>query len=426
MKKITVFICVAAFFSFCLAATAQADELSELKAELKALKTRVSELETKLTAQEGKLQKQAKEVKKTKQALIEYEPGEGVSIEPAGLNITADATFVTQMAIDPNTARGDNEITDATYSADIMIEKEFDDCGKAFMQIEGGDGSGLDADEITTFGAVNQDTNDTNNRLEITKVGYEHYLFDNQLTLTGGKIDAGDYMDQNTIACDECTQFLAGGFKHSNALEFPDGNPYGFRALITPETMEWLEVEGGIFDDNDDWEDIFEDLFSFAQVNIKPNLLDRPGNYRAYFWFDDAKHTKWSDPGTTTQVNFGAGTSIDQQLTDDLTAFARFGWEDPDVSTVEWAWSTGFQFEGTTWKRENDYIGFAIGMDIPSGDYEDAGNYGDPEGHIEAYYNFYVNEHLAIAPDYQLIWNPNGNDNEDPINIIGIRGQLDF
>ena len=65
-------------------------------------------------------------------------------------------------------------------------------------------------------------------------------------------------------------------------------------------------------------------------------------------------------------------------------------------------------------------------MDIPSDDYGDAGNDDDAEGHLEAYYNFRLNDNLAISPDYQLIWNPNGNDDADPINIFAMRGQLDF
>ncbi len=136
-------------------------------------------------------------------------------------------------------------------------------------------------------------------------------------------------------------------------------------------------------------------------------------------------HTKWSDPGTTTQPNFGFGTSFDQKVTDDLTLFGRLGWEDPNVSMVEWAWSTGFQLEGVPWGRGNDYLGCAVGMDIPGGDYGDAGNPDLPEGHLELYYNIHLNDNFSVSPDYQLVWNPNGSDS-DPINILGLRGQVDF
>lgn len=358
--------------------------------------------------------------------MIKYEPGEGISIEPLGLNIAAGATLVTQMAFDPNTANDafeDNDITDASYSIDIEIEKEFDDWGKAFLHLEGGDGAGLDGDEITTFSGVNRDAMDSNNHVEISEIWYEHYLFDKRLSLMGGKLDPTIMLDTSEIANCECTRFLSNTFRNSTAVEFPDDNTYGFRTKVLP--LDWFEIEGGIFDDNADWEDVFKDIFSYVQLNFKPDIFGCGGNYRAYFWHDDSNHAKWSDPGTVTQRNFGFGTSCDQKVLDYLTLFGRFGWEDPDVSIVEWAWSAGFQLDGMPWGRKNDYLSCAIGMDIPSGDYGDAGNPDDAEGHIEAYYNIHVNDCLSISPDYQFIWNPNGED-RDPINIIGLRGQVDF
>ncbi len=413
-------------FATCVLASEDEVTMEDLLKEIKALKARVTELEEKLAQQQdAKLKEEEREVKETKEAFIKYEPGEGISIEPAGLNITAGATFVEQYAINPHGTGEEDDVLDASYSIDIIIEKEFSDWGKAFIHFEGGDGGGLDNDEVVIFSGVNRDDADTNNRMEITEVWYEQYLFDHQLALMAGKLDPTIMLDHNAIANDECSQFLSHTFRNSTAVEFPDDNTYGFKVLATPSALEWVELEGGVFDDNADWEDILEDIFSYAQINFKPSLLGREGNYRGYFWFDDSKHAKWADPDTDTQVNFGFGTSCDQKLLDYLTWFGRFGWEDPDVSTVEWAWSTGFQLDGTLWKREKDYLGCAIGMDIPSDDYGDAGNPDDPEGHVEVYYNFYVNECLAVSPDYQLVWNPNGSDS-DPINIIGVRGQVDF
>jgi carbohydrate-selective porin OprB len=64
-------------------------------------------------------------------------------------------------------------------------------------------------------------------------------------------------------------------------------------------------------------------------------------------------------------------------------------------------------------------------MDIPGDDYDDATNRGDAEGHLEFYYNLHLNDNVAISPDYQLVWDPNGED-RDPINIFGLRTQIDF
>ncbi|MCK5492526.1 MAG: carbohydrate porin, partial [Candidatus Omnitrophica bacterium] len=53
----------------------------------------------------------------------------------------------------------------------------------------------------------------------------------------------------------------------------------------------------------------------------------------------------------------------------------------------------------------------------------------DPEGHIELYYSYKVNDHLTISPDMQIIMNPYGGDasnGDGTIVIGGLRGQVDF
>ena len=39
------------------------------------------------------------------------------------------------------------------------------------------------------------------------------------------------------------------------------------------------------------WENFFDSVF-FGQLNFKPNLFDRPGNYRIYGWLNDKDHIK--------------------------------------------------------------------------------------------------------------------------------------
>ena len=81
--------------------------------------------------------------------------------------------------------------------------------------------------------------------------------------------------------------------------------------------------------------------------------------------------------------------------------------------------------------REDDVLAFAIGQVFPSEEYKDAGNPGKGEGHIEAYYKLQVNKCLAISPDIQLIWNPNGvgkssEGDNDTIFVYGMRAYLEF
>ncbi|MEA3305332.1 MAG: carbohydrate porin [Candidatus Omnitrophota bacterium] len=420
MKKITSKIVIVSFLLSSVFLGQNFACAKSIEEEISELKVRIAGLEKKLGEQQATVTAQEEEIEEIKEA--------GGMPVLDGLNIGAGATFVTQLAVNPNSEpNDDDEVADATYSIDIEIEKTVGENGLAFIHLEAGDGTGLDSDEITTFSAVNRDAANSANRVEVTEVWYEHTFFDETAVLTAGKIDPTGYLDENEIANDETSQFLSAAFRNSTALEFPDDNTYGVRLTLVP--ADWSEITVGYLDDNANWESVFEDPFLFAQVNLKPVFLGegRPGNYRVYSWYDDTAHAEWGDT-SATEENFGFGLSADQKVLDYLTLFGRVGWEDPDVSTVELAWSSGLQLDGIPWGRDEDYVGAAIGMDIPGDEYENSSaiRHGDPEGHLELYYNAKINDNLHVSPHYQLVWNPNGQDDDQSINIFSLRGQVDF
>ncbi|GAH06397.1 unnamed protein product, partial [marine sediment metagenome] len=208
-------------------------------------------------------------------------------------------------------------------------------------------------------------------------------------------------------------------------------------AIFAPAEIKWLEIEAQILDGDDGWEDIADHIFTSIQINIKPKLAeDLAGNYRIYGWFNDTNHTKWSDSGKIHEENYGFGTSIDQQLTDIFTIFGRYSWQEPEVYaagadfSLEHSWSTGCQLLGKPWGREDDYIGLAFGMDMPSDDYKKATSRKcNDESHFETYYSCRINDNLTLSPDIQIIWDAYGKDvagRDDTITVIGCRGQVDF
>jgi len=345
-----------------------------------------------------------------------------------GINIGAGATFVGQGTVDANNADKE-DVIDATYSIDLEIEKEFEEFGLAFIHLEAGGGGGLDGDEMDLFSGVNRDAGDSSNNVQVTEAWYEHYFFDKVGALTFGKLDATSYLDDNSIANDECSQFLGFVFRNSTALEFPDDNSIGVRLGLNP--IESIELNLGFIDDNADWEDVFKDSFIFGQVNLKPNLFDLEGNYRFYLWRDDSEHTELLDATRDEKVNWGWGVSLDQQIMEPVTVFFRYGWEDERVSNIEYAWSTGLQISGALWNREEDVLGIAFGQNIPGGDYSKAGNPDHHESHFEAYYNLHLNDTLSISPDIQIIWNPKGVTSsdegiDDTVYVFGLRAQIDL
>ena len=190
-------------------------------------------------------------------------------------------------------------------------------------------------------------------------------------------------------------------------------------------------------DADSEWEDVVDDVFFACQLNLKPNLFERSSNYRIIGWLNDREHTKWEDSTSTKEKTYGVGISLDQELTDNLGVFLRYGWQDPDVYlngddfSLEHAWSAGIQIAGTGWGRQNDVLGLAVGQAVPSDEYKDAGSNlnAEEESHFEIYYNYFVNEHLTLTPDIQVIWDPYGKDatnGDDTILVGALKGQVDF
>lgn len=388
-----------------------ADNVESLKEEIKVLKEKLEVLEEKLEKHEKQ------------QASYEDKIGEIKKVGDLikGIDLSFGSTFVIQGSDVENKTTSENA-TDGTYSLDLGFEKKFDDYGMAFVHLEAGGGSGLDNDEINLFSGVNRDAGDSENRVEVTEAFYEHYLMDKKIALTFGKLDPTVYVDQNNFANDETTQFLSFSFRNNDAIEFPD-NGGGFRVMVSP--LEWLEIEGQMVNADSSLEDFFDNSFWSGQINLKPNLFKRGTNLRFFGWLNDTDHTKLLDTSKTKEENYGTGLSFDQELSDSLGIFARYSYQNPGVSEFDHAYSIGFQLNGDFWNRKDDYLGLAFGQIFVSDDFKKLGNQDNEETHVEFYYNLFLNKHVRITPDIQVITSPRGVSG-DTIGVYGLRVQMDF
>ncbi|MDP3041255.1 MAG: carbohydrate porin [Candidatus Omnitrophota bacterium] len=451
-------LCFVSLFTFIFSGLCYADD-SDIQETLRRMQARIEALENKLGEHDKCIHEQKQCILDQNKKIAEYESrlarfdtdlhrqtGSPISIAE-GLEIGAGGTMIVQGTNNTNNAATDvtkkEGRTDASYSADITIGKEFKEVGgRAFLHVEAGKGAGLE-DDLTLYSNVNRDA-DNDNNVRLTELWYEQALFKDKAALTFGKLDPTAYFDNNEVANDETTQFLGRIFRNSPTIEFPD-NTAGIRLAYLP--VEWLEVGYGVFDGNSDWEKIGDNLFNVGQVTFKTKFLGLPGNYRFLGWNNNVYHTKWLDTEKTKEATYGFGLSFDQKVTDIITLFTRYGWQNPKVYnpgimatgdlnySLMHSWSTGLQVEGKPWGREKDVLAFAVGQAIPSKDYKKAGEALDPvrrakpEGHLEAYYRIFVNDHLSISPDFQYIWNPFGKDVADDTSGIfvgGMRAQVDF
>ncbi|MFA5090813.1 MAG: carbohydrate porin [Candidatus Omnitrophota bacterium] len=451
-------LCLVSLFTLIFSGLCYADD-SDIQETLRKMQSRIEALEKKVADQDKYIVQQSAASQSQQAKIADYEsqlsqfeeklhrmPGAPMQLME-GLELGAGGTMIVQGADNVN-YNGDGHTlkescTDGSYSADITLGKEFKEVGgKAFLHLEAGQGAGLE-DNLVLYSNVNRDAGDSSARVEVTEFWYEQGMFKDKLALTFGKLDPTAYFDQSEVANDETTQFLGRIFRNSPTIEFPD-NTAGIRLAYLP--VEWLELGYGVFDGNSDWEKIGDNLFNIGQAHFKTNLFNLPGNYRFYGWNNNVYHTKWIDTEKTKEAAYGFGLSFDQKVTDIVTLFARYGWQNPKVYnpdimatgelnySLEHSWSAGLQVEGKPWGREKDVFAFAVGQAIPSKDYKKYTTQitdpkAKPEGHLEAYYRIHVNDHLSLSPDFQYIWNPFGKDVADDTSGIfvgGMRAQVDF
>jgi high affinity Mn2+ porin len=448
-------VLIVVFFGSCLVRPcfgeeyAPADKYAELEKRVRALEEKLTEQDKCIHEQDRCILEQKQKISAYEERLAQFdqklhrETGAPIAIAE-GLEIGAGTTMIIQGAHNTNAGESKKESrTDASFSTDITLGKEFKDInGKAFVHLQTGQGAGLD-DNLSLYSWVNGDADD-DNYVRVNDFWYEQVLFGGKALVTVGKLNPTLYFDNNAVANDETTQFLSGIFGNNPALEFPD-NAAGMRMAVLP--AQWFELGYGVLDADSDGEKIGDNLFTIVEFAFKPQFKGLGGAYRFQSWRNNADHTRWLASENDKEPSFGFGVSFDQKVSELITVFTRYGWQDPEVYnpavtatgglpySLEYSWSAGLQVVGKPWGRENDIVAFAVGQCIPSGDYKKAGADLDPErqakseGYFETYYNIRINKHVSISPDFQYIWNPFGRDITDDTGSIfvgGMRAQVDF
>jgi hypothetical protein len=236
------------------------------------------------------------------------------------------------------------------------------------------------------------------------------------LGITGGIIDATDYLDENRYANDEYTQFMNEALVNGPSAFLPSYDIGG--------VLEWeigkLAIKGVSMQvgENDEG-----NSYNFYGVQVG-YTLETPlgeGNYRI---LADTTSDDFSDPdGENTEPLKGVIISFDQALGEILGAWIRFGWSD-DKAIVNFKdlYSGGIDISGKLWGREQDNIG--IGYAHLSG-----GNQGIDRTQVaEGYVRFGLNEILALTLDVQYLDDKYKEGTGDDVDgwITGMRLTAEF
>ena len=143
-------------------------------------------------------------------------------------------------------------------------------------------------------------------------------------------------------------------------------------------------------------------------------------------------------------VKYGFGVNNEQEITDYLRLFGRFGWNEGQhesfaYTEVDQTWLFGGDYRGDQWGRKQDKFGIAYVTDAIKKDHQ---NYlalgglgfllGDGRLHyarediVEAYYNAHAYRGLYFALQQFYIGHPGYNLDRGPVYVGGVRAHVDF
>ena len=293
-----------------------------------------------------------------------------------------------------------------------------------------------------------------------------------RITISAGKYAMSDYYDVNAYSHDPRSQFLNWSLMSNGAWDYPaDTKGYTEGLIIEWHTPNWAarvsSVAVPVIANHPKLEYVFDKAMSeTVELERETKLGNHPGTVRLLFSYTqsrapsykaglEAVNTKDSVILNTIDGNgegpaygghkTGIGLNADQELTNNIGAFARVGWNDGQYAT--WAFteidqtaSLGLSFKGAPWKRADDVVGVAAvvnGISAAHQAFLRAGGYGfiigdgnlnyGHESIIETYYNARLYDHCYFTFDYQLVTNPGYNkDRGGPVHVFAFRGHIEF
>ncbi len=283
-----------------------------------------------------------------------------------------------------------------------------------------------------------------------------------RLTVSIGKFAATDIADDNRYSHDPRTQFLPWAMVYTGAWDYPANvRGYTYGVAFDLNQKDWA-LRYGVF--------AVARFANSAEIDprfLKANghilelenrytLNDHPGKLRLWSFVNFAHMGNYREALAEMPMNpditqtrayrakYGFGGNVEQELTKDLGAFSRFGWNDGHTETwmfteIDATLALGLLLKGRCWCRPEDTVGLAFAANAlsqPHRDYLAAGglgfiigdgrlNYG-LEKTIESFYNFEVHKGISFALDLQEIFNPAYNRDRGPVFVASGRLHLEF
>jgi porin len=236
------------------------------------------------------------------------------------------------------------------------------------------------------------------------------------LRMTGGIIDATDYLDENAYANDEFSQFMNEALVNAPHA-FAPSYDIGGAAEWAYRQFSFKGVIMGVGENDDGRAYNFFGL----QLGYTLDTALGQGNYRVIY---QVTSEDFLDPsGTKKERCECLFLSFDQQFGEILGGWIRFGARD-DAAAInyEYLYSGGINIRGALWGREVDNFGLGYA-------YLNGGNLDiDRTQVLEGYYRLVLNDYLALTADIQYMKDDykDSADSEPKGVILGFRATAEF
>lgn len=300
--------------------------------------------------------------------------------------------------------------------------------------------------------------------------------------LWAGKMSLPDVLDVNNPGSDSHLQFMnwtvdnnaawdyaadTRGYTYAFITEYDDINWSARYALaLMPTVANGIDLQWNLHRASGQNVEIEYRKTPFALLSRRLNTADRKGAVRLLGYVNHANMGNYhiqiekalyerahgdptavpviTDHPVQSTIKYGVGINFEQELTQDVRLFGRFGWNDGQQESyayteVDQTFELGGDLAGDRWGRANDKVGIAgvsnaikryhqeylalggLGFLLGDGRL----NYAR-EDILETYYNAHNWRGLYTAFDVQLIAHPGYNQDRGPVAMFSIRTHVDF
>jgi len=279
-----------------------------------------------------------------------------------------------------------------------------------------------------------------------------------RITVYAGKMAVNDLFDANAYAHDTRNDFLNWSVWEGGAYDYAaDQKGYSDGIAAELNQKDWAFRAGGFLEPKrSNSRDLDTRVWRRggyqAELEERYKLFERDGKLRLLGFYNRAVEGNYRDALTVPGIDIaqtrktrdktGFVINLEQAITDDLGAFARFSWNDGrneimSFTDIDRSGQLGFSLKGAMWGRPDDTIGLAgvvNGLSSTHRAFLAAGGLGiligdgrlnyATEDILEAYYRWQVTEPLSLTADCQFVANPAYNRDRGPVSLLAVRLHL--